>query len=92
MTTIHSYTTDQRLHDAPHEDLRRARAAAVNIVPTTTGAAKAIGLVIPDLKGKVDGISVRVPTIDGSLTDVALEMNVKVTKEEINAEFKKVAE
>jgi len=92
MTTIHSYTTDQRLHDAPHEDLRRARAAAVNIVPTTTGAAKAIGLVIPDLKGKMDGIAVRVPTIDGSLTDVAVELNVKTTKEEINAEFKKVSE
>ena len=92
MTTVHSYTTDQRLHDAPHDDLRRARAAALNIVPTTTGAAKAIGLVLPSLKGKMDGISIRVPTPDGSLTDAVVELNAKATKEDINAEFKKASQ
>ena len=70
MTTVHSYTGNQRLLDFPHKDLRRARAAAVSIIPTTTGAAKALGLVIPELKGKMDGMAIRVPTPDGSLTDI----------------------
>jgi glyceraldehyde 3-phosphate dehydrogenase len=87
MTTIHAYTADQNLVDSPHRDLRRGRAAAMNMVPTTTGAAKAIGLVIPELKGKMDGIAVRVPIIDGSLTDVTAVLKKPVTKEEINEAF-----
>jgi glyceraldehyde 3-phosphate dehydrogenase len=84
MTTIHSYTGDQRILDFPHKDLRRARAAAVSIIPTTTGAAKAVTLVIPELKGKMDGMAVRVPTPDGSLTDFTCILKREVTKEEVN--------
>jgi len=89
MNTIHSYTNDQNLLDLPHSDLRRARAAAINIVPSSTGAAKAIGLVIPELKGKLDGLSVRVPTPDGSMVDLTCELNREVTKDEINQVFEK---
>ena len=85
MTTIHAYTADQRLQDAPHSDLRRARAAAVNMVPTSTGAAAAVGLVLPELKGKLDGFAVRVPTITGSITDLTFTASREVTKEEVNA-------
>ncbi len=92
MTTIHAYTNDQRILDLPHSDLRRARAAAANVIPTTTGAAKATGLVIPDLKGKLDGIAVRVPVSDGSLVDLVAELNKTVTAEQINSEMKKAAE
>jgi glyceraldehyde 3-phosphate dehydrogenase len=92
MTTIHSYTNDQRVLDLPHKDLRRARAAALNIIPTTTGAAKAVGKVIPELKGKLDGFSLRVPTPDGSITDLVAELEREVTKEEVNAAIKKAAE
>jgi glyceraldehyde 3-phosphate dehydrogenase len=88
MTTVHAYTADQRLVDTPHSDLRRARAAAQNIVPTTTGAAKAIGLVLPHLKGKLDGVSVRVPTATGSLTDLKVVVSKPVTVEAINAAMK----
>jgi glyceraldehyde 3-phosphate dehydrogenase len=88
MNTIHSYTNDQIILDAPHKDLRRARAAAVSIIPTKTGAAKAIGLVIPELEGKLDGFAVRVPTPDGSLVDLTCELNRPVTKDEINAAMK----
>ena len=91
MNTIHSYTNDQIILDAPHKDLRRARAAAVSIIPTKTGAAKAIGLVIPDLDGKMDGFAVRVPTPDGSLVDLTCELNRSVTKEEIHAAMKAAA-
>ncbi|GAB4375608.1 MAG: type I glyceraldehyde-3-phosphate dehydrogenase [Calditrichia bacterium] len=92
MTTIHAFTNDQRVLDLFHKDLRRARAAANNIIPTTTGAAKATGLVIPDLKGKLDGIAVRVPVPDGSLVDLVAELNKTVTVEEINTAMKKAAE
>ncbi|WPP53213.1 type I glyceraldehyde-3-phosphate dehydrogenase [Catalinimonas niigatensis] len=92
ITTIHAYTADQNLQDGPHKDLRRARAAAVNIVPTTTGAAKAVGLVLPDLKGKLDGNAIRVPTITGSLTDLTCVVNKEVTVEEVNAAMKEAAE
>lgn len=92
MNTIHSYTNDQIILDAPHKDLRRARAAAVSIIPTKTGAAKAIGLVIPELDGKLDGFAVRVPTPDGSLVDLTCELARPVTKDEINAAMKKAAE
>jgi len=92
MTTIHSYTGDQRILDFPHKDLRRARAAAVSIIPTTTGAAKAVGLVIPDLKGKIDGLAVRVPTPDGSLTDFTCLLNQNVTIEDINTSLRQAAE
>ena len=92
MTTIHAYTQDQNLQDAPHKDLRRARAAAQNIVPTSTGAAKATSLVIPELKGKMDGYSLRVPVITGSITDLVVELGKEVTKDEINAAFKAAAE
>ncbi|MDR3330207.1 MAG: type I glyceraldehyde-3-phosphate dehydrogenase [Mycoplasmataceae bacterium] len=88
MTTIHAYTADQRLQDAPHSDLRRARAAAVSMVPTTTGAAKAIGLVIPSLKGKLHGLAVRVPTITGSVVDLVCEFKKSPTVEEINKALK----
>jgi len=87
MTTIHAYTADQRLHDAPHKDLRRARAAAVNLVPTSTGAAKAIGLVIPELEGKLNGISVRAPVITGSVVDLVCEMSRPTSVDEVNAAF-----
>ena len=92
MTTVHAYTGDQKLLDAPHKDLRRARSAAVNTIPTSTGAAKAVGLVIPEMKGKLDGIAMRVPVPDGSITDFVCVLNKETTKEEINALFKNVAE
>ncbi len=92
MTTIHSYTNDQRILDLPHSDLRRARAAALSMIPTTTGAAKAVALVIPDLKGKFDGISVRVPTPTVSLVDCVIEIEKETTTEELHAAFKKAAE
>jgi len=92
MNTIHSYTNDQVMLDQPHKDLRRARAGAVNIIPTTTGAAKAVGKVLPHLKGKLDGFSLRVPTPDGSITDFTAILNKEVTKEEINAAMKKAAD
>jgi len=92
MTTIHAYTNDQVILDFPHKDLRRARAAAQNIIPTTTGAAKATALVLPELKGKLDGLAMRVPVPDGSVTDLVVELNREVTKEEVNAAFKAAAE
>jgi glyceraldehyde 3-phosphate dehydrogenase len=92
MTTVHAYTQDQNLQDGPHKDLRRARAAAQNIVPTSTGAAKATALVIPELKGKLDGYSLRVPVITGSITDLVVELGREVTKDEVNAAFAKAAE
>jgi glyceraldehyde 3-phosphate dehydrogenase len=92
MNTIHSYTNDQIILDAPHKDLRRARAAAMSIIPTSTGAAKAIGLVIPELDGKLDGLAMRVPTPDGSVVDLTCELAKDVTKEEINEAIKKAAE
>ena len=92
MTTVHAYTQDQNLQDGPHKDLRRARAAAVNIVPTSTGAAKATSLVIPELKGKLDGYSLRVPVITGSITDLVVELGREVTKDEVNAAYKAAAE
>jgi glyceraldehyde 3-phosphate dehydrogenase len=92
MTTIHAYTNDQQILDLPHKDLRRARAAALNIIPTTTGAAKATGLVLPHLKGKMDGISMRVPVPDGSVTDLVVTLKREVTIEEVNAAFKAAAE
>src|ERR1700712_288126 len=92
MTTIHAYTADQNLQDGPHKDLRRARAAAINMVPTSTGAAKAIGLVIPELAGKLDGYALRVPVPTGSITDVTLETSTPVTVEQINAAYKAAAE
>jgi len=91
MTTIHAYTMDQRLLDAPHKDLRRARAAAHSIIPTTTGAAKAIGLVIPELKGKLDGIAVRVPTIDASLVDLTCVVKSATSVDEVNSAFKEAS-
>jgi len=91
MTTIHSYTNDQRIIDFAHKDLRRARAAALNMIPTTTGAARAIGLVIPELKGKLDGLAIRVPTPNVSLTDVVFETEKATTKDELLAAFKKAA-
>ena len=92
MVTIHSYTNDQSILDLPHKDLRRARAAAISMIPTTTGAAKATSLVIPELKGKIDGMSVRVPTPDVSFTDLAVVVDKAVTIEQVNAAFKKAAE
>jgi glyceraldehyde 3-phosphate dehydrogenase len=92
MTTVHAYTADQNLQDGPHKDLRRARAAAQNIVPTSTGAAKATALVLPQLKGKLDGYSLRVPVITGSITDLVVELGKDVTKDEVNAAFKAAAE
>ncbi|WP_033161000.1 type I glyceraldehyde-3-phosphate dehydrogenase [[Mycoplasma] collis] len=91
MTTVHAYTSDQRLQDAPHSDLRRARAAATNIVPTSTGAAKAIGLVVPNLTGKLDGIALRVPVITGSFVDLVVELKSSPTVAEINEAMKKNA-
>ncbi|GAA2648432.1 type I glyceraldehyde-3-phosphate dehydrogenase [Streptomyces lunalinharesii] len=92
MTTVHAYTNDQRILDFPHSDLRRARAAAENIIPTSTGAAKATALVLPQLKGKLDGIAMRVPVPTGSVTDLVLELDREVSKDEINAAFQKAAE
>lgn len=91
MTTVHAYTADQNLQDGPHKDLRRARAAALNIVPSTTGAAKAIGLVLPELKGKLDGFALRVPVPTGSITDLTLVSQTKVTVDEIKAAYKEAA-
>lgn len=92
MTTIHAYTGDQRLQDAPHKDLRRARAAALNMIPTKTGAAQAVALVLPELKGKFDGLAVRVPTPTGSLTDLTFQTSKETTVEEVQAAVKKAAE
>jgi glyceraldehyde 3-phosphate dehydrogenase len=92
MTTVHSYTNDQSVQDLPHKDLRRARAAALNIIPTSTGAAKATSLVIPEVKGKIDGIALRVPTPDVSLVDLTAEVEKKTTIEEINAAFKRASQ
>jgi glyceraldehyde 3-phosphate dehydrogenase len=92
MTTIHSYTNDQRILDLPHKDLRRARAAAINMIPTTTGAAKAVGLVLPELKGKLNGLAIRVPTPNVSVVDLVVELSKDVTAEEINASMKNAAE
>ena len=92
MVTVHSYTNDQQILDLPHKDLRRARAAALSMIPTTTGAAKATGLVIPEVKGKIDGISVRVPTPDVSFTDLTVEVERPTTVEEVNAAFRRAAE
>jgi glyceraldehyde 3-phosphate dehydrogenase len=91
MTTIHAYTADQRLQDMPHKDLRRARAAAVNLIPTSTGAAKAVGLVLPELQGKLSGISVRAPVITGSLVDLTCDVSKETSEEEINAAMKEAA-
>src|SRR5256885_6320324 len=92
MTTIHAYTNDQVILDFPHKDLRRARAAAQNIAPTTTGAAKAISLVLPELKGKLDGFALRVPVPTGSITDLTATLGREVTKDEVNTAFQKAAE
>ena len=92
MTTIHAYTNDQVNPDFPHKDLRRARAAAQNIIPTTTGAAKATALVLPELKGKMDGMAMRVPVVDGSVTDLVVELGREVTKDEVNAAYRAAAE
>jgi glyceraldehyde-3-phosphate dehydrogenase type I len=92
MTTIHSYTNDQRILDLPHSDLRRARAAMLSMIPTSTGAAKALGLVIPQVEGKMDGVSIRVPTADVSLVDLSVVVEKTVTKEDVNAAFKKASE
>jgi len=92
MTTVHAYTNDQVILDFPHKDLRRARAAATNIIPTSTGAAKAISLVLPELKGKLDGYALRVPVPTGSITDLTVELAKEVTAAEVNAAMKKAAE
>jgi len=92
MTTIHAYTNDQNVLDLPHKDLRRARAAALSMIPTTTGAAKAIAEVIPDLKGKLDGLAVRVPVMDASLVDLVVKVRKSTTKDEINAAMKAAAQ
>jgi glyceraldehyde 3-phosphate dehydrogenase len=92
MTTIHAYTNDQQILDLPHPDLRRARAAAINLIPTSTGAAKAIGLVLPDLKGKVDGISVRAPVPTGSIVDFVVRLGREVTKDDVNGAFRAAAD
>ncbi|MFD8864185.1 type I glyceraldehyde-3-phosphate dehydrogenase [Streptomyces sp. NPDC059590] len=92
MTTVHAYTNDQRILDFPHKDLRRARAAAENIIPTSTGAAKATALVLPQLKGKLDGIAMRVPVPTGSVTDLVVELDREVTRDEVNTAFQKAAE
>jgi glyceraldehyde 3-phosphate dehydrogenase len=91
MTTIHAYTNDQQVLDLPHKDLRRARAAAINLIPTSTGAARAIGLVLPELKGKVDGISVRAPVPTGSITDLVVQLRADVTKDAVNEAFRAAA-
>jgi len=92
MTTVHAYTNDQRILDLPHKDLRRARAAAVSMIPTTTGAAKAVGVVMPELKGKIDGIAIRVPTPNVSVVDLVALVEKKVTREQVNETFKKASE
>jgi glyceraldehyde 3-phosphate dehydrogenase len=92
MTTIHAYTNDQQILDLPHKDLRRARAAAVNLIPTSTGAARAIGVVIPELQGKVDGISIRAPVPDGSIVDLVAHLGEEVSVDEVNAKFAEVAD
>jgi len=92
MTTVHSYTNDQRVLDAPHSDLRRARTAADNIIPTTTGAARTVGKILTNLKGKLDGVSLRVPTVDGSITDLVATLQKDATIESVNAAFKAAAE
>ncbi|TFJ93355.1 type I glyceraldehyde-3-phosphate dehydrogenase [Lentibacillus salicampi] len=92
MTTVHSYTNDQQILDLPHKDYRRARAAAQNIIPTTTGAAKVVGKVVPDLDGKLNGMAIRVPTPDGSITDLVAELDQNVTEEEVNEAFKAAAQ
>ena len=92
MTTIHAYTTDQRILDLPHKDLRRARAAAISMIPTSTGAARAVGLVLPQLKGKLDGIAIRVPTSDVSIVDLVCELERKVSAEQINESFRKASD
>jgi glyceraldehyde 3-phosphate dehydrogenase len=92
MTTVHAYTNDQNVLDGPHKDARRARAAAVNIIPTTTGAAKAVGEVIPQMKGRLDGVALRVPVVDGSLVDLAVMLDREVTADEVNAAFRAAAE
>ena len=92
ISTIHAYTSDQRLQDAPHKDLRRARAAALSIIPTSTGAAKAVGLVLPHLQGKLDGIALRVPIPDGSLTDLVVLLKTEATAEKINAAMKEAGD
>ncbi len=92
MTTIHAYTNDQQILDLPHSDLRRARAAGVNLIPTSTGAARAIGLVIPELKGKIDGVSVRAPVPDGSIVDLVAHVGREVTADEVNERFAEVAD
>jgi glyceraldehyde 3-phosphate dehydrogenase len=92
MTTIHAYTNDQQILDLPHKDLRRARAAAINLIPTSTGAARAIGLVIPELQGKVDGISIRAPVPDGSIVDLVAHVGAEVSVDEVNAKFAEVAD
>ncbi|MGC8737719.1 MAG: type I glyceraldehyde-3-phosphate dehydrogenase [Candidatus Hydrogenedens sp.] len=92
MTTVHAYTNDQRVLDMPHKDLRRARAAANSIIPTTTGAARAVGKVLPELKGKLDGFAMRVPVIDGSVVDLVAELEKKATKEDINKAIKEASE
>lgn len=91
MTTVHAYTADQNLQDGPHKDLRRARAAAINMVPTSTGAAKAIGLVLPELKGKLDGYAIRVPVPTGSATDLTVTVSREVTVDEVNAAYRAAA-
>jgi glyceraldehyde 3-phosphate dehydrogenase len=92
MTTIHAYTNDQQILDLPHKDLRRARAAAINLIPTSTGAAKAIGLVIPELQGKVDGISIRAPVADGSIIDLVVHLASEVDVDQVNSKFAEVAD
>ncbi len=92
MTTIHAYTSDQRLQDLPHKDLRRARSAAINLIPTSTGAARAIGLVIPELQGKVDGVAIRAPVPDGSVVDLVAHLESEVSVDELNAKFAEVAD
>src|SRR5688500_15219839 len=92
MTTIHAYTADQRLQDLPHSDLRRARAAAVNLIPTSTGAAKAIGLVIPELEGKLHGFAIRAPVTTGSVVDLTIEAGRETSAEEVNAAFRERAD
>ena len=91
MTTIHAYTADQRLQDMPHDDLRRARAAAINLIPTSTGAARAIGVVLPELKGKVDGMSMRAPVPTGSVTDLVCRVGRETSAEEVNEAFRAAA-
>src|SRR5437879_8214785 len=92
MTTVHSYTNDQQILDLPHKDLRRARAAALSIIPTTTGAAKATGLVIPEVKGKIDGIALRVPTPDVSIVDLTAVVEKRATIQEVNAAFRQAGQ